>query len=111
MITFTQLILSVVIVTLTFMMVAAGIQVFHILHEFRQIAKKINKILGNTEALSESASRPVAAVNSFFSEVRERVFATEDTLIAETADKVISPPHSQKAKPRFFKRSGTSLHS
>lgn len=112
MITLTQLILSFVIVTLTFMVVVAGIQVFHILHEFRLLAKKLNKILANTEQLSDTAARPVTAVNTFFAEVKELVNETQDTIIDDVQDKVITPSHSsrtEKIKQRFFKRSGLPL--
>jgi len=64
--TFIQLLLAVIITSLAFMLTLVGIQVFHIMHEFRESLKKLNRILDNTWEISESVARPVTAVNQFF---------------------------------------------
>jgi hypothetical protein len=109
---FIQLLLAVIITTLTFMLVMVGIQVFHLLHDFRQAVKKLNRILDNTREISDTVTRPVVAVNQFFSDVKNLVDSTRDQMIADTPDKVISEPHvvkEPKGMQRFFKRSGLPL--
>jgi len=115
---FLQILLSVVIMTLTILVAAAGIQVFHILHEVRQALQKINNILKNTDTLAASSAKPVAAVNAFFSEVKNLVSQTEDSLISSAPDRVISsadqPTVHSDTRPaslrsRFFRRSGAPL--
>ncbi len=105
-----QLLLIAVISTLTILVSAAAFQVFQILHEFRLTLKKINRILDNTHTLSESAARPVTAVNEFFTEVKDLVSVTQDQIIDETPDTVITPPSSHiHPIRRFFRRSGLPL--
>ncbi len=109
-----QLLSAVVILTLTFLVAFAGIQVFHILHEVRLSIRKFNRILDHTQSLSETAARPITAVNSFFSEVKDLVSQTQDNLIESTPDRVITTPsiHTSSAKShshRFFRRSGATL--
>jgi hypothetical protein len=112
--TLVPILLSVVILTLTFLVTFAGIQVFHILHEFRLSLKKLNKILDNTQTLSDSAARPVTAVNAFFSEVKQLVNQTQDEIIVSSSDRVIesvsqSPTPQSKPHRTFFRRSGLPL--
>ena len=107
---FIQLLLAIVITTLTFLVSVAAIQVFHLLHEFRLVLKKINRILDNTQTLSETAARPVTAVNQFFTEVKDLVTETEDQLIQDIPDKVVtSPRQPEKLRHRFFRRAGLPL--
>ena len=107
---FVQLLLAVVITTLTLLITIVGIQVFHLLHEFRLTIKKINHILDHTQTLSETLARPVTAVNQFFTEVKDLVDQTEDQLIDQTPDKVLPPPHKPKFLHRFFRRAGLPMH-
>lgn len=115
---FLQILLSVVILSLTVLVVAAGIQVFHILHEVRNALKRVNHILQNTDTLSSASAKPITAVNEFFSEVRTLITKTEDSIIESTPDRVIeTPPHSapihstSSLKSRFFRRSGAPLRA
>lgn len=114
--TFVQFLLVVVISTLTFLVTFAAIQVFQILHEFRLALKRVNKVLDNTQTLSEASAKPITAVNEFFSEVKELVNETQEEIIENTPDRVISAKeeiHRQKPAPtvthRFFRRSGLPL--
>ncbi len=109
-----QILLAAVIATFTIMLSAIGFQIFHILHDMRITVKKLNRILDNTQTLSESAVRPVTAVNSFFTEVKDLVHETQDEIIAATPDKVITPSKSHLSEsrfPRFFKKAGLPLRS
>ena len=109
--TFIQLLLAVVVTSLTFILTVVGIQVFHLLHDFRKMMDKLNRILDNTREISESVARPVTAVNHFFSEVKDLVDVTEDRMLEQTPDKVITTPHAKEHKnlQRFFRRSGMPL--
>jgi len=105
-----QLILVAIVSTLTVLIAAASFQVFQILYEFRLTLRKINRILDNTQTLSETVARPVTAVNHFFSEVKDLVGQTQDELISETPDKVITPANPRIGSiKRFFKRAGYPL--
>ncbi|TSC85732.1 MAG: hypothetical protein G01um101416_803 [Microgenomates group bacterium Gr01-1014_16] len=98
---FVQLLLVIVVATLTFLVTFAAIQVFHILHEFRLVLKKLNFILENTHTLSDWAAKPITAVNEFFTEVKDLVHHTQDEIIDSTPDRVISESRPHK----FFHRS------
>ena len=91
-----QFLLVVVITTLTILVSVVAVQVWQILWEVRQAMQKLNKILDNTQTVSETTAKPIAAVNQFFSEVKELVNQTEEEIIEE-------PKH------RFFHRSGLPL--
>jgi len=103
---FVQLLLVIVITTLTLLITFAAIQVFHILHEFRLGLKRINRILDNTQALSDTAAKPINAVNEFFTEVKDLVHHTQDEIIDSTPDRVVSENHPK----HLFHRSGLPLH-
>jgi hypothetical protein len=113
--TFVQFLLVVVISTLTFLITFAAVQVFQILHEFRLAIKKINQVLDNTQTLSDSAAKPITAVNEFFSEVKGLVNETQEEIIESTPDRVISVKeeihHHKPASVvrHFFRRSGMPL--
>lgn len=107
-----QLVLLAIVSTLTILITTTAFQVFQILSEFRRTLKKINRILDNTQTLSETAARPVTAVNQFFTEVKDLVDVTQDQIISETPDKVITPPHSRTSSIKhFFRRAGLPLRS
>lgn len=106
---FAQLVLVIVVATLTFLVTFAAIQVFHILHEFRLALQKFNRILDHTQTIANTTAKPLTAVNEFFTDVKDLVNQTEDDLIAQTEDKIITPRH-EKTSRRFFHRSGVPLH-
>jgi hypothetical protein len=62
-----QLVLIIVIVTLTALLTVIGIQVFLILKEVRQSVIKMNKILDDAGLISESVSKPVSSLSGFLS--------------------------------------------
>ena len=104
-----QILLGVVIVLSSFLITFAAIQVYHIFSEFRRVLQKLNRVLDNTQTLSDTAARPVAAVNQFFSEVKTLVDQTEDQIVDSTPDRVITVPKSNQTNRRFFRRGGQFL--
>jgi len=114
---FAQLILVIVITTLTFLVTFAAIQVFHILHEFRLALQKFNRILDHTQTIADTTAKPITAVNEFFTEVKDLVNQTQDEIIESTPDRVVNqstlPFRSSKSGGgrRFFRRSGLPLRS
>jgi hypothetical protein len=64
MIDFVQLILFVVILTLTALLVFLGIQVFFILKELRKTLEKTNGMLDSTGSIVENISKPIASLSS-----------------------------------------------
>lgn len=91
-----QFLLVIVITTLTILVSVVAVQVWQILAEVRQAMKKLNRVLDNTQTISETTAKPIAAVNQFFSEVKELVNQTEEGIIEE-------PKH------HYFHRSGLPL--
>lgn len=117
---FIQILLVAVVLVLTVLVAIAAIQVFHILTEFRQALQKVNSILNNTQTLSESSAKPIAAVNEFFTDVKALVNETQDEIVDSIPDRVL-PPHAHShpsattssgrtsPKRHFFRRSGLPL--
>jgi hypothetical protein len=58
----TQILLIVVITTLTILLTAIGLQVFFILREVRRSIEKMNKILDDAGRVSESIAKPIASI-------------------------------------------------
>jgi len=97
-----QFLLVIVITTLTILISVVAVQVWQILAEVRQAMKRLNQILNNTQTISETTAKPIAAVNQFFSEVKQLVDLTEDEIIETTPD---------TPKRHFFHRSGLPLRA
>lgn len=58
-----QALLVVVVVVLTAVLVAVGIQVYFILKEVRQSVRKMNKILDSAEEISQSVAKPIGSLS------------------------------------------------
>lgn len=59
-----QILLVIVVVTLTILLTFIGIQVFFILQEIRRSVEKINKILDDTGLMSESIAQPISQISN-----------------------------------------------
>ena len=106
-----QFLLVVVAVTLTFLITFAAVQVFQILHEIRVSVRKFNQLLDNTHYLSESAAKPIAAMNDFFTEVKDMVSNAETQILEQSADRVIEATDTNPGPRRFFHRAGQALRA
>ncbi|RJR25888.1 hypothetical protein C4578_00640 [Candidatus Microgenomates bacterium] len=60
-----QALLFLVVTVLTTLLAIAGVQVIHILKEFRQTAAKLNKIVDDCQLISSSVAKPVAGLSGF----------------------------------------------
>lgn len=69
-----QILLIVVIVALSVIFVALGIQVFFILRELRQTVRKANKVLDDTGVITESVSGPISNLSMLASGVKAGAF-------------------------------------
>ena len=58
-----QIALFIVIIVLAILLLALGIQVFFILREFRKTVFKANKVLDNTNVITESVSSPLSSLS------------------------------------------------
>lgn len=58
-----QIALFVVIIVLAILLLILGIQVFFILREFRKTVFKANKVLDNTNVITESVSAPISSLS------------------------------------------------
>ncbi|MBI2621088.1 MAG: hypothetical protein HYW63_00385 [Candidatus Levybacteria bacterium] len=59
-----QILLFIVIITLTILLMVLGIQVFFILRDLRKTISKANKVLDNTGQITESVSAPISGLSS-----------------------------------------------
>lgn len=60
-----QILLIVVIVVLSILLLALGVQVFFILRELRKTIQKTNKVLENANLITESVSKPLSNLSTF----------------------------------------------
>ena len=58
-----QIALFIVIIVLAILLLALGIQVFFMLREFRKTVFKANKVLDNTNVITESVSSPLSSLS------------------------------------------------
>lgn len=65
-----QIILVMVIVLLTTLLIVLGVQVFFILREFRKTVSKANKVLDNTNVITESVSSPLSSLSGIASGIK-----------------------------------------
>jgi len=61
---FAQIALVVVISILAILLLVLGVQVFFILREFRKTVSKTNKVLDNTNTITESVATPLSSLSS-----------------------------------------------
>lgn len=59
-----QVLLIAAVIVLTIMLVAFGLQVFYILRELRKTIHKLNRVLDNTESITESVSAPISSFSA-----------------------------------------------
>jgi len=66
-----QILLTVVVTTLTVLLVIIGVQVFLILKEVKKTLSRANKILDDIEVLTNSVSKPIEEAAHFFSGLKK----------------------------------------
>lgn len=59
-----QALLVAVVIVLTVMLVVIGLQVFFILRDLRRTIDKANRVLDNTESITESVNAPVSSFSN-----------------------------------------------
>lgn len=69
-----QILLIVVIVALSILFLALGIQVFFILRDFQKTIRKANKVLDDAGVISQSVSGPIANLSMLTSGVKAGAF-------------------------------------
>ena len=72
-----QLVLLVVIITLTILLVVLGIQVYFILKELRTTVTKTNKLLDTSNEIAENVAVPVESVSSLIDDVSTGTILTK----------------------------------
>jgi len=65
-----QIILIIVIILLTGLLSVLGVQVFFILKELRKTVSKANKVLDNTNVITQSVSSPISSLSSIAAGVK-----------------------------------------
>jgi len=88
-----QILLFLVILILTTLLLVLGIQVFFILKELRKTLNKTNKVLDNTDEITESIKRPLSSLSALLMGLRagtslvNLIKKTEDSSVREAQDK------------------------
>ena len=59
-----QALLIAVMIVLTIMLITLGLQVFYVLRELRKSIHKFNRVLDNTESITESVSAPISSFSA-----------------------------------------------
>lgn len=77
MINLTQVILVVVITTLTILLTFIGIQVVYILKDLRETLQKVNKIVGQAESLTAAISKPITGISSLIEGIQSSLKIAE----------------------------------
>lgn len=77
MINLTQVILVVVITTLTILLTFIGIQVVYILKDLRETLQKVNKIVGQVESLTTAISKPITGISSLIEGIQSSLKIAE----------------------------------
>lgn len=65
-----QILLTLVVAILTTLLAISGVQVIHILREFRESVRKVNKILDDSEVISSSIAKPVSSISGFITGIK-----------------------------------------
>lgn len=60
-----QILLLSVVIVLTTLLIIAGIQVIHILMEFKGMTKKMNKMMDDFQLITNSVAKPIAGISGF----------------------------------------------
>ena len=79
-----QVVLLVVVVLLTLLLLGLGVQVFFILKELRQTLFRANKVLENTESITESVSEPMTFISNLL--LSAKSFSTISSLLKRVRD-------------------------
>ena len=66
-----QILLTVVVTTLTVLLVIIGIEVFRILQETKKTLERVNKILDDVEVITDTVTRPVEGMSSLIAGVKQ----------------------------------------
>ena len=77
MINLTQVILVVVITTLTILLTFIGIQVVYILKDLRETLQKVNKIVAQAEALTTAIAKPITGISSLIEGIQSSLKIAE----------------------------------
>lgn len=76
-----QLVLLLVIITLTILLVVLGIQVFHILKDIRKTLTKANHVLENAGSITDNISGPLESLSAITAGLRAGSFLTIARLV------------------------------
>lgn len=68
-----QVALILIIIFLTILLLVLGVQVFFILRELRKTVLKANKVLDNTNVITESVSSPLSSLSGLASSIKAGV--------------------------------------
>ena len=109
-----QIVILIVIVVLTILLAALGVQVFFILREIRRTIEKANKVLDDAGVITESIATPVSTLSSLAMSIKTGVsFAgwikkTYEHLINHLPHKETKDQHEKQTQKETTQDSGGS---
>ena len=117
MINLTQVILVVVITTLTILLTFIGIQIIYVLRDLRETLKRVNKIADNAEIITSAAVKPMTGITALVEGIQSSVKIAEllghlkkgSKKIADELPERIEDLKENVEHPKFFHREGASL--
>lgn len=77
MVDLSQLLLVIVITTLTILLTFIGIQIFYILREVKRTIEKINKMLDDAGMITESIAQPISGLGGVLDGLKSSLKAVE----------------------------------
>ena len=110
-----QILLIIVISTLTVLLTIIGIALFHILKEFKVSLEKINEILSDTARITKSVAEPVEEASDFVMGLKKGVsfLKTVSKFFKEDKQKSLKGhpllKQTQQVKRKFFTKNGKKL--
>ena len=109
-----QIVILIVIVVLTILLAALGVQVFFILREIRRTIEKANKVLDDAGVITESIATPVSTLSSLAMSIKTGVsFAgwikkTYEHLINHLPHKETKDQHEKQTQKETTQNAGGS---
>lgn len=91
-----QIVILIVIVVLSSVLTAIGIELFFILKELRESVKKANKIIDDAGIVTESVAKPIASFSGFLTGLKSGVNFVE--LFNKLMEKRAASEKSSKEK-------------
>ena len=90
-----QIILLIMVVVVIVFVIVLGVQVFYLIKDVRKTISKANRVLGNTNSITDSISEPLSAISGIVGTVSAGSVLTK---ILKVAIKVMAKSDDRKSR-------------